>query len=185
MKTAIFDIDGTLFDMPGDIYAKWQGGEKFDWDKFLDIMDGQPVIHNAWQALSKHFLNNDAIVAVTARPEKYREKTEELLTKLGIPFDKVIMRPNVLLEDEGNEIEKVGHENPTLVKNIIHKHHARWRDIARDLLEEMVPQFEPVAAYDDQEKNLKVWMDQGAECYLVNKGKLKLLEEEEEEVEAA
>lgn len=177
MEAVIFDIDGTLFDMPAHI---WQSGPEFNWDEFLEWMDGQQVIHNAWQALSGHWMNDRIVVAVTARPEKYRDETEALLAKLGVPFDHVIMRPDEMLTREWAEID--GHTCPEAVKRIIHKHHAIWRTTAVDEIKERIEDAEVVAAYDDQINNLDVWKEHypEAELWHVNKGKLVLLVEEDE-----
>ncbi|GHF17922.1 hypothetical protein GCM10017044_10510 [Kordiimonas sediminis] len=87
----LFDVDGTLADIAHRRHFV-QNGKK-DWRAFFkhmgDDTPNAPVVglYQALQASDRYDL-----VIVSARPDNYRELTEQWLVWNGISFDRLIMR---------------------------------------------------------------------------------------------
>ena len=78
VNTYFIDIDGTIIPFLSD---------------FADSLDPYQVKakHNAVEVLLELHSRGDTIILVTARPEPFRQKTEECLQSLGIIYDQLIM----------------------------------------------------------------------------------------------
>lgn len=77
MKTLFLDIDGTLFRHQGT---------------FSDIAQKPAnLLPNVREKMNEWCSKEYKIILTTARRESLREKTEQDLSKLGIPYDNLIM----------------------------------------------------------------------------------------------
>jgi hypothetical protein len=150
MSAVIFDLDGTLA-LIDDRRAKsllWNG--KMDWDTFFDPENikldkpNMPVIHMA------RVLKNAGheIVIFSGRSDATREATEDWLEKFRVPFDRMIMRPGVGADKWTKD-------------DVLKK---RWLD---QLLAEGV---DIVCSFDDRDKVVKMWRDNGVSCFQVAEG---------------
>ena len=93
MKTIICDIDGTLIKYFGNHAGILTNGH----------VPLPGVIHkmNKWETMGHR------IILITGRRENLRETTEKELTRLGIPFDILLMgyadTGRILINDEGTK----------------------------------------------------------------------------------
>ncbi len=98
MKTAIFDLDGTLADINHRVHFVRHGNKR--WDKFFaECVNDLPI--NSVIALN-HYLtaprklgvfNNPKIIIVSGRSDEVRKESEDWLATHGIIYDQLIMRP--------------------------------------------------------------------------------------------
>jgi|TARA_B100000700_G_scaffold326239_1_gene437188 hydroxymethylpyrimidine pyrophosphatase-like HAD family hydrolase len=95
MKTIICDIDGTLVTYKKDTLGIVKTPH--------DVLPGVIKHMNRWEN------EGCKIILMTGRRENLRKITEEELTKLGIPFDQLIMgcadSGRVLINDEGSKVK--------------------------------------------------------------------------------
>ena len=95
MKTWFIDIDGTIF--------KYLGGTPEVTNGRVEPLPGVIQQINRWE------MEGCKIILITGRRENLREVTEQELTKLGLPFDLLIMgcadTGRVLINDEGSKIK--------------------------------------------------------------------------------
>ena len=95
MKTIICDIDGTLVSYKKDTKGIMTTPH--------DILPGVSKHLNKWEN------QGCKIILITGRRENLRKVTEKELTKLGLPFDLLIMgcadTGRVLINDEGSKIK--------------------------------------------------------------------------------
>ena len=116
MKTAIFDIDGTIANI--EHRRKYLETTPPDWKKFNGQMgDDTPNIPivSLYKALWENKSFN--LLLVTGRNEKYRNITEQWLAWNEIPFSSLLMRPDndyradhVIKEEILHTILKDGHD---------------------------------------------------------------------------
>ena len=95
MKTVICDIDGTL--------VKYRKNTKNIMMNHHLVLDGVVEKINKWENMGCR------IILITGRRENLREETEKHLTRLGIPFDMLLMgfadTGRVLINDEGSKVK--------------------------------------------------------------------------------
>lgn len=159
---ALFDIDGTLVncDKPGG----WTK-EEYTWANFIGWVEYQPVVKLAKHAYDIHKLCGREVIIMSARPEKYRKETEKLLLNLGIVYNDLILRSDVLVGFETQMIAAATSSEE--VTEILHRNHSDWR---RSVLEGMDDVDKIQYAYDDQPDNLKIIQEEtDASCWLVTK----------------
>lgn len=85
MKTVLVDIDGTI------LHTSYPKGE-FSWEKFENDMPVQKAVQPIISILDHLTLRRQyVIILFTARPEKFREHTEEVLEKHNVPYDTIYM----------------------------------------------------------------------------------------------
>jgi phosphoglycolate phosphatase-like HAD superfamily hydrolase len=94
MKTVIVDIDGTL--------TKYMnGGHKAIMHQDHEALPGVVEKMREWESLGHR------IVLMTGRRESVRQRTEDELRRLGIPFDQLLMghadTGRILINDIGNK----------------------------------------------------------------------------------
>lgn len=147
MKIAIFDLDGCLSD------DRWRRGalpreDELDkpeaWDKYHKHCGADAPINVG--VLYNHRDNGDEIVFVTARPAKYRERTNHWIqTMLDLPSSTyaLLMRPN---HDRSTSAEL----KAQLVEEWIHIEREDWKR---------------VVAYDDRDDVLAAYRLRGAEVH--------------------
>ena len=76
-KTIFCDIDGTLIKHFGDI--------------FDNIINEPIILNNVIDSIKEWDRNNYKIILTTGRKEGHRQRTEEQLAILGIPYDQLVM----------------------------------------------------------------------------------------------
>lgn len=87
-KHVIIEIDGVLFD---NRHREVQGG---DWDDYWSLSAVDPAIEATATLINALAAMNVPIVAITARPEKWRILTMHALLMARIGIDELIMRPD-------------------------------------------------------------------------------------------
>jgi phosphoglycolate phosphatase-like HAD superfamily hydrolase len=160
MKTAIFDLDGTLVHMPKKVWL----ADEFNWDNFIEWMNTNDPVKQAVTMLIWHHVQGHRITVVTARPEFSRAATELLLANHHICIDRMIMRTaeEVAIETE----ELVGASSSDEVNAILFRNHSVYRE---RVMAELQTEGELSGyAYDDQKDNLDVWRKAGMSCWFVN-----------------
>lgn len=88
--------------------------------------------------------DNYAICICTGRPEKFRERTEKWLESYGIPYNQIWMRP-----DNNSESDAV---------------------IKKRMLDSIQRTCNIVAVFDDRNKVVDMWRENGILCCQVAKG---------------
>ena len=147
MKTVIFDLDGTLalIDKRRALAAKPDG--KINWKTFFNpeniILDepNVPVIEMA-KMLKKQ---GHSIVIFSGRDSISKVETILWLQKFGVPFDVLKMRPQGTFTPDD-----------TLKQN--------W-------LDQLFPDKSDVlCVFDDRDKVVKMWRENGLTCFQVDYG---------------
>jgi len=149
-KTIIFDLDGTLalIDDRRALATKENG--KINWDVFFNPDNIQldkpnwPVIE-----MAKTLKNaGNRIVIFSGRSKATKEVTKDWLNQHGVPFDVIKMRPT------GNGFQFMADD---LLKK-------KW-------LEDLFPNTDDIlCVFDDRDKVVKMWRDNGISCFQVAQG---------------
>lgn len=138
MKTAIFDIDGTLANNSHRQYLVRRNTPA--WDEFFLKMGhdtpNQPIIC-LYQSIkqSGHF----SCILVSGRPNTYRERTEEWLEKYGIEFDHLYMR-------------EIGDKRPDV-------------KVKKEILDALLAKGHEICfVVDDRNDIVRMWRENGITC---------------------
>ena len=103
MKTVICDIDGTLVE---HMYK----GHRGIMDESHKVLPGVIKKMREWESVGHR------IILITGRRESVRKRTEEELTRLGIPFDILLMgyadTGRILINDIGHKGQTKCHAIP-------------------------------------------------------------------------
>mgnify|MGYP001626746637 FL=1 len=149
-KTVIFDLDGTLALIDDRRAISINDNGKMDWDKFFDPVNIQldkpnwPVILMA-QTLKKA---GHSVVIFSGRSKATKDATRAWLNNHKIPFDVLKMRPT----DGGLKWMK-----DDLLKK-------KW-------LTDLFPDVDKIlCVFDDRDKVVKMWRDNGITCFQVADG---------------
>ena len=150
MKNVIFDLDGTLalIDDRRAISTKPNG--KIDWDTFFDSKNidldkpNLPVIKVAQMFKDNGF----RIVILSGRLKTTKDATKKWLTDNGVPFDVLKMRPN------SNEFKFM--PDDTLKQGWLDSLFTNKDDI--------------FAVFDDRQKVVDMWRDNGLNVFQVADG---------------
>ena len=146
-KTVIFDLDGTLalIDERRVLAAKPDG--KINWKTFFDPKNIQldkpnvPVIEMAKMLKSQ----GHSVVIFSGRDSISRNETINWLNQFGVPFDVLKMRAQ-------------GSHTPDDV-------------LKKDWLDQLFPDKNDILCiFDDRDKVVKMWRDNGISCFQVNYG---------------
>lgn len=130
-KAVIFDLDNTLADIKDE-----EAHHKKRHESFAKEAENAPEIKKNVKKLHKEQKKND-IVILTARSAHYEPETKDWLKKHDINPDRLVMRPADDTKDSDKKVKK------KLLK----------KDVSR--------QFNVKKAYDDKEKNIKMFEKQG------------------------
>tara|TARA_B110000285_G_scaffold234990_1_gene314092 strand:- start:8012 stop:8470 length:459 start_codon:yes stop_codon:yes gene_type:complete len=150
MKTAIFDLDGTLALIDDRRALSTNVNGKMDWDTFFAPENIQldkpnwPVIHMA-KLLKK---DGHRIVIFSGRSKATKDATKDWLNDLDIPFDVLKMRPTA----GGFKWMK---------DDVLKK---KW-------LDDLFPNTDDITCvFDDRDKVVQMWRDNGISCFQVAPG---------------
>lgn len=134
----LFDLDGTLAD--NEHRQHYVSNEDKEWDMFfaeqINDRPNHPIIE-LFKSLKKS--NKNPLFIITARPERYREKTTEWLAKYQIFPERLVMRK------DGDRRSDV------IVKKEM---------LSNFRLEGMHPLF----VVDDRTSVVKMWREEGVTC---------------------
>lgn len=151
MKTVIFDLDGTLADINKRREMSTKENGKIDWDVFFKPENiwfdkpNVPVIEMAKILSQKH-----RIVILSGRSKATKQETIRWLKKFEVPFDVIKMRPTtkewLFMPDD--ELKK------------------HWLDtlFSGDKKDNIL------CVFDDRDKVVKMWRENGLSCFQVNEG---------------
>lgn len=150
MSTVIFDLDGTLALIDDRRAKSLLKNGKMDWDTFFDPDNikldkpNMPVIHMA------RVLKNAGhqIVIFSGRSAATQDATETWLDQFRVPFDVLKMRPAT--------------GNMKWTKDDVLK--KMWLD---DLIADGT---DIVCSFDDRDKVVQMWRDNGITCFQVAPG---------------
>ena len=150
MKTVIFDLDGTLALIDDRRALATKDNGKMDWDVFFDPknisldLPNRPVITMAQMLKDQGY----RIVIFSGRSKGTKEATKEWLKVFLVPFDVIKMRPTskefMFMPDD--------------------KLKQMW-------LDKLFPNKEDIlCVFDDRDKVVKMWRDNGINCFQVADG---------------
>tara|TARA_R100000231_G_C5273722_1_gene149446 strand:+ start:240 stop:713 length:474 start_codon:yes stop_codon:yes gene_type:complete len=151
-KWVIFDLDGTLADIEGRRKMAMKSNGKMDWDIFFadrlieTDVPNWPVIQTA-QSLFEKF----NIAIFSGRSESTKTVTEEWLKKHNVPFNMLKMRPTK-------------HPFKFMPDNKLKQ---QWLD---DIFPGDSKKLDIVCVFDDRDKVVKMWRDNGLTCMQVAPG---------------
>jgi len=150
MKTVIFDLDGTLADIETRRVISIKENGKMDWDIFFDPNNisldtpNRPVITMA--RLLKE--SGHRIVILSGRSKVTKDATRDWLKQFDVPFDVLKMRP------DNKEFKFMPDDQ---LKKL-------W-------LDQLFPNTDDVlCVFDDRDKVVKMWRENGLPCLQVAEG---------------
>jgi len=137
MRTAIFDLDGTLCNIEHRLHHVRDGVR--NWDAFFEGIPDDTVNQPVREILMALMASGNEIILCTGRPEKCRLKTVEWLNNNIVPFTALYMRP----------------DNDTRPDHVVK---AQILDgIKQD-------GFDPFVVIDDRQSVVDMWREQGLTC---------------------
>lgn len=146
-KTVIFDLDGTLALIDDRRKLSIKDNGKMDWNIFFDPKNidldkpNLPVIKSAQLFKDAGF----TIVIFSGRDSISRDATIDWLRDNKVPYDVLKMRPQ-------------GSYTPDDV-------------LKKDWLDQLFPNKDDILCiFDDRDKVVKMWRDNGLTCFQVNYG---------------
>tara|TARA_R110000803_G_scaffold1349_5_gene4437 strand:+ start:97 stop:558 length:462 start_codon:yes stop_codon:yes gene_type:complete len=149
-KTVIFDLDGTLALIDARRAKSTNVNGKMDWDTFFDPnniqldLPNQPVIEMA-KMLKKQ---GHSIIIFSGRSKATKIATMEWLDQFGVPFDVLKMRPT------GNGFQFMPDDQ-----------------LKQKWLDDLFPDKDNIlCVFDDRDKVVKMWRDNGLTCMQVAPG---------------
>tara|TARA_R110000796_G_scaffold12914_7_gene42240 strand:+ start:190 stop:648 length:459 start_codon:yes stop_codon:yes gene_type:complete len=150
MKNVIFDLDGTLALIDARRAKSTNVNGKMDWDTFFDPnniqldLPNQPVIEMA-KMLKKQ---GHSIIIFSGRSKATKIATMEWLDQFGVPFDVLKMRPT------GNGFQFMPDDQ-----------------LKQKWLDDLFPDKDNIlCVFDDRDKVVKMWRDNGLTCMQVAPG---------------
>lgn len=132
-KAVIFDIDGTLSSV-----AHRAGLVPEDWSRFHGSMILDAPIEHSVRKLKEHRAAGDKVLLLSMRPERFRPHTERWLRDHNIPYTQLFLRPE--LDYRSSDAAKLA-----------------------IFQEQIEPNYDVAAAYDDREDVLAMWQALGVE----------------------
>jgi FMN phosphatase YigB (HAD superfamily) len=133
-KAVIFDLDGTLADTVDP-----NGHHKENHEGFRQHIRGADANQDMVDKVRKANEKGRDVVILTARSAHYRDTTKKWLNEKGIQYDSLLMRH---IDD-----------------------HRKDKIVKKDLLEnDVLPNFKVKKAYDDKNKNVKMFRSEGIEA---------------------
>jgi acid phosphatase class B len=146
----IFDLDGTLANIDARRKLSIKDNGKMDWDKFFDPanidldLPNDPVIQMA-QLLKD---SGKTIIIFSGRSKATKDATRNWLDRNNVPFDVLKMRPT-------------GHPWAFMPDDKLKQ---TW-------LDDLIPDRNRIMCiFDDRDKVVKMWRDNGLTCFQVADG---------------
>ena len=146
----IFDLDGTLANIDARRKLSIKDNGKMDWDKFFDPanidldLPNDPVIQMA-QLLKD---SGKTIIIFSGRSKATKDATRNWLNRNNVPFDILKMRPT-------------GHPWAFMPDDKLKQ---TW-------LDDLIPDRNRIMCiFDDRDKVVKMWRDNGLTCFQVADG---------------
>lgn len=143
MKTYIFDIDNTIANNEHRIHhLRAVPKEWSSWHaKYLDDTPYWEII----ELMDMAHESGIKVILCTGRDANYREETIKWLDEHAIHYDKLYMRPKGERKDDS--------------------------EVKRDLLKEIRKDgFDPVLVFEDRDRVVKMWREEGLRCLQVAEG---------------
>lgn len=137
-EAAIFDIDGTLANIDHRLHYLY-GGSPDRWDAFFGAMDDDTIVEPVRDLLLCVRAAGKPVVLCSGRPDNYRAVTEAWLTRNGVEYDALYMRP----------------EGDTRADHIMKAH------LLRGMREDG---YEPFIVIDDRQSVVDMWRENGLTC---------------------
>jgi len=169
-KSVIFDLDGTLADISERRRLFTREDGKILWDEFYDPkntkldLPNYPVI----TAYKIHRNSGHRMVIFSGRSERTRESTLKWLSKYGITFDKLYMRPDT------KEVEhQLEFKFPGIKRKPTDFRYTPDDELKLKWLNEEFPgdsRKNLICTYDDRDKVVAMWRSQGIACFQVAPG---------------
>lgn len=147
----IFDLDGTLANIEKRRKMSQRDNGKMDWDVFFKPENiwfdtpNEPVIKMAQMLHSTH-----QIIILSGRSKATKDETKRWLNKHRVPFDVLKMRPT----------------NPEW-------HYMPDDQLKKHWLDTLFPDDKKddiLCVFDDRNKVVKMWRENGLTCFQVNEG---------------
>lgn len=148
----IFDLDGTIA-CTKLAYKTIDSPDTWCWDKFKELMSEAPVISGIFDLWHMYHSHNIKIIVLTARPEFLRQETEKYLKN----NDLIEYTELVMMGDYYFEIQEKSRDNKT-----IHNIQAEFK---QDALKDLKKRYNLVAAFDDADTNVKMFMKNGITAF--------------------
>ena len=151
MKTVIFDLDGTLADITKRRKMSTKENGKIDWDTFFTPENiwfdtHKEVVIQMAQRLSQ----KNRIVILSGRSKGTKNETKRWLDKFDVPYDVIKMRPTskdwMYMPDD---------------------------ELKQHWLDSLFPGDKKdniLCVFDDRDKVVKMWRDNGLQCFQVEDG---------------
>lgn len=143
MKTYIFDIDNTIANNDKRIHHLHK--EPKDWDAWHQEYHTDTPYWEIIDILNMARQNFISIVLCTGRDAKYKPETEKWLQEHKIIYDELFMRP------EGDRREDCAVKRELLGK---------IRELG----------YNPVCVFEDRDRVVKMWREEGLRCLQVAPG---------------
>lgn len=141
----VCDIDGTIADVTHRL--KHVKGDKKDWKAFFAEMNEDTPRHDVWDKVKKLSRDEDVhIILVSARPEDYREVTEQWL------------RDNNMDDAISLIMRRKGDKRPDT-------------DVKGDIYQRYLAQYDIVKVFDDRPSVIRMWEENGLEVEDCGNGK--------------
>jgi predicted kinase len=142
-KIIVVDIDGTVADCTHRVHHV--KGDKKDWKAFFaDMADDTPREDVYHQAVTEANANQAIILFVSARPEDYRDVTEQWLRENGMGGHRLLMR-------------RKGDKRPDT-------------EVKADIYNRYLKQYNIIKVYDDRPSVIEMWREYGLEVEDVGNG---------------
>ena len=152
-KWFIFDLDGTIADIDDRRKLCTKENGKMDWDKFFDPVNINLDLPNirVITMMRAFVLSGFKIAIFSGRSKRTKDTTVEWLKKYDVPYDVLKMRPtsqkwNFMPDDELKQI---------------------WLD---NLFPGELKYLNLIAVFDDRDKVVKMWRNNGIRCCQVAEG---------------
>lgn len=134
-KAVVFDLDGTLANV-----KKYKKHHKHRHEGFAKEAEEAPVIHKNMKKLKKAEKKGEDVVIMTARSASYRKETDDWLKKHDVHAASVHMRPRGDVKEKDKNVKK------------------------REFEKEIAPKYNVKKAYDDKNKNRKMFRHEGVKA---------------------